>query len=224
MPAFMIFYMSMCFWVIACHIDMVPGVLFTVFKSAFSGHAALGGFAGSTFMLAAQNGIARAVYSGDIGIGYDATIQSETQSQAPEKQARLAIFSLLTDSIICTLSIMVVLVTGLWHKTPSLLASEYVAAALGLHFPYMPIFMAVFFFLAGFTTILAFFTVGMKCARFLSHRWGERLYLVYGTCSFVFFSFFDPTKVMLIMSVSGGLLMLINIIGIVKLRDKIDFK
>lgn len=224
MPAFMVFYMGMCFWVMACHIDMIPGVLYTVFKSAFSGHAALGGFAGSTFMLAAQNGIARAVYSGDIGIGYDATIQSETQSQAPEKQARLAIFSLLTDSVICTLSIMVVLVTGLWHKTPPLLASEYVAAALGLHFPYMSVFMAVFFFLAGFTTILAFFTVGMKCARFLSHRWGERLYLIYGTCSFVFFSFFDPTKVMLIMSVSGGLLMLINIIGIVKLRDKIDFK
>lgn len=224
MPAFMICYMLMCFWVIGCHLEMIPGVIVTVFKSAFTGHAALGGFAGSTFLLAAQNGIARAVYSGDIGIGYDATIQSETRSQSPEKQARLAIFSLLTDSVICTLSILVVLVTGLWHQAPTLLASEYVATALGLHFPYMTIFMAIFFFLAGFTTILAFFTVGMKCAKFLSHKWGERLYLIYGTGSFIFFSFFDQSKVYLIMGVSGGLLMLINIIGILKLRDKIDFK
>ncbi len=71
----------------------------------------MGGFAGSTFLMAAQHGISRAVYSGDIGIGYDATIQSETRSQAPEKQARLAIVSLLTDSIVCSLSILVVLVT-----------------------------------------------------------------------------------------------------------------
>lgn len=224
MPIFMVSYMLMCLWVIGCHLDMVPAVIMIVIKSAFTGHAAVGGFAGSTLMLAAQNGIARAVYSGDIGIGYDATIQSETRSQSPEKQARLAIFSLLTDSTICSLSILVVLVTDLWHKTPSLLASEYVAAALGMHFPYMNIFMAIFFFLAGFTTILAFFTVGMKCAKFLSRTWGERLYLVYGTCSFIFFSFFDQSKVILIMSISGGLLMLINMVGIVKLRDKIDFK
>ncbi|WP_032113685.1 amino acid carrier protein [Candidatus Paracaedibacter symbiosus] len=224
MPGFMIGYMAMCLWVIGCHFEMIPGVLATVVKSAFTGHAAIGGFAGSTLMLAAQNGIARAVYSGDIGIGYDSTIQSETKSQSPEKQARLAIFSLLTDSVICSLSILVVLVTDLWHKTPALLPSEYVAAALGMHFPYINIFMAVFFFLAGFTTILAFFTVGMKCAKFLSNTWGERLYLVYGACSFIFFSFFDQSKVILIMSVSGGLLMLINMVGIVKLRDKIYFK
>lgn len=224
MPIFMIGYMLMCLWVIGCNFGKIPAMIITVFQSAFTGHAAMGGFAGSTLMLAAQNGIARAVYSGDIGIGYDATIQSETRSQSPEKQARLAIFSLLTDSTICSLSILVVLVTDLWYKTPSLLASEYVAAALGMYFPYMNIFMAVFFFLAGFTTILAFFTVGMKCARFLSPTWGDKLYLIYGTCSFIFFSFFDQSKVILIMSLSGGLLMLINMIGIVKLRDKIDFK
>lgn len=224
MPIFMVTYVLMCLWVIGCHLDMVPTVIITVIKSAFTGHAAVGGFAGSSFILAAQNGIARAVYSGDIGIGYDSTIQSETKSQVPEKQARLAVFSLLTDSTVCSLSILVVLVTGLWYNPPSLLASEYVAAALGMHFPYMNIFMAIFFFLAGFTTILAFFTVGMKCAKFLSQTWGEKLYLIYGICSFIFFSFYDQSKVMLIMSVSGGLLMLINMVGIVKLRDKIDFK
>lgn len=224
MPIFMISYTIICLWVIGNHLLMIPSILITVVKSAFTGHAALGGFAGSTFLLASQNGIARAVYSGDIGIGYDSTIQSETKSQFPEKQARLAIFSLLTDSTICSLSILVVLVTNLWHQTPPLLASEYVATALGLHFPYMAIFMAIFFFLAGFTTILAFFTVGMKCAKYLSEKWGEKIYLVYGVSSFIFFSFFDQSKVILVMSISGGLLMLINLIGIIRLRDEIEFK
>jgi alanine or glycine:cation symporter, AGCS family len=122
------------------------------------------------------------------------------------------------------MSMLVVLVTGLWHNHEGIQASEFVAKALSLYFPHMEIFMAVFFFLAGFTTIIAFFAVGMKCAKFLSAQWGERLYLVYGLCAFSFFAFFDQSKVILIMSLSGGLLMMINLLGILKLRNHIVFK
>ncbi len=224
MPAFMVIYILMCLYVIGAHFENLGSVLSTVISSAFSGHAAVGGFAGSTFILAAQNGIARAVYSGDIGIGYDATIQCETRTFHPERQARMAIFALLSDIIVCTMSMMVVLITGLWSTSSALLPSEYVATALSMHFPYMNYFMAVFFFLAGFTTIIAFFTVGMKCSRFLSSKWGEKFYLLYGIFAFSFFSFFDQSKVILIMSLSGGLLMLLNLAGIIKLRKEIEFK
>lgn len=224
MPGFMIIYIAMCLYVIGVNSDNLGAVTSSVFTSAFSGHAAVGGFAGSTFVLAAQNGIARAVYSGDIGIGYDATIQSETRSLYPERQARLAVFALLSDSIICTMSMMVVLITGLWQQPSALLPSEYVATALSDYFPHMNYFMAIFFFLAGFSTIIAFFTVGMKCSRFLSEKWGEKGYLIYGIFAFSFFSFFDQSKVILIMSLSGGLLMLLNLAGIIKLRNHIEFK
>ncbi len=224
MPIFMVVYLLMCCWVIGSNLQILPEILFNVIHSAFNGHAALGAFAGSTIVLAAQNGIARAVYSGDIGIGYDSTIQAETQSQFPERQARMAIFALLTDSIVCTMSMLVVLVTGLWHNHEGLQASQFVAQALSLYFPHMKMFMAVFFFLAGFTTIIAFFAVGMKCAKYLSNRWGERLYLLYGIGAFSFFAFYDQSKVILIMSLSGGLLMMINLLGILKLRKYIEFK
>lgn len=224
MPAFMVLFLVMCFWVVGSNIHVLPSVLAKVFHCAFNGHAAVGAFAGSTMVLAAQNGIARAVYSGDIGIGYDSTLQAETQSQFPERQARMAIFALLTDSLVCTMSMLVVLITDLWHNHTGLQASEFVAKALSFYFPHMEIFMAVFFFLAGFTTIIAFFAVGMKCARYLSEQWGERLYLVYGIAAFSFFAFFDQSKVILMMSLSGGLLMLINLLGILKLRNYIEFK
>jgi AGCS family alanine or glycine:cation symporter len=224
MPAFMVTYVIMCLWVIGNHASEIPGVLGTVIHSAFNGHATLGGFAGSTFILAAQHGIARSVYSGDIGIGYDSTIQSETQIHQPAKQARMAIFALSTDVIVCTMSMLVVLVTGVWHTTEPLQASQFVATALGMHFPYIESFMAIFFFLAGFTTIIAYFAVGMKCARFLLPRWGNKLYLIYGISAFAVFSFFDQSKVILIMSLSGGLLMMFNLFGILKLRKEIRFE
>lgn len=224
MPGFMLTYVLMCLYVIGINIELLPLMLKTVLNSAFTGHAAVGGFAGSTMIAAAQYGISRAVYSGDIGIGYDATIQAETQCSKPEYQARVAIFALFSDSVICTMSMLVVLLTGIWRTTEKLLPSEFVAKALGLYFPYIDHFMGLLLFFAAFTTIIAFFTVGMKCARFLSNKWGEKLYTIYAVSAFVFFSFYDQSKAILVMSVCAGLLMLLNIAGICKLRKEIKFK
>ena len=114
MPPFLIIYVCMCLWIMADQWTLLITLLPSIFTSAFTGHAAVGGFAGSTFIMAAQYGTARAVYSGDIGIGYDSIIQSETRIQDASQQARLAILSLLNNTLICTLSCLVVLVSGLW--------------------------------------------------------------------------------------------------------------
>ncbi len=224
MPTFMIIYVLMCLWVIGWNIKEIPSLFALVFDGAFNGHAPLGGFIGSTFLMAAQHGVSRAVYSGDIGIGYDSIIQSEARTQHPERQARMAIFSILTDGIVCTMSMMVILITGLWKVHTPMQASEYVAAALGQYFPAIPYFMSLFFFLAGYTTIIAYFAVGLKSARFLLPSYGEKLYHLYAAVAFPFFAYFDQSKVFLIMTFSGGLLMMINIAGIVKLRKEIRFK
>jgi alanine or glycine:cation symporter, AGCS family len=223
MPVFLILYVSMAFWVLFDHLHVFPALLKQVFLSAFTGHAAAGGFVGATFIQAAQYGTARAVYSGDIGVGYDASIQAETSSKHPERQARLAIFSLFTNTFICTLSILLVLVTGVWKTTEPLLHSEYVAKALSLYFPYMNVFMTVLLFLAGYTTIIAFFTVGLKTARILWPKGGTILYCCYALFAYVFFSFYDQTRVMTLMQLSGGMLVLLNVAAIMKMRHEIKF-
>ncbi|MBP3499578.1 MAG: sodium:alanine symporter family protein [Akkermansia sp.] len=40
-----------------------------IFESAFSNQAATGGFIGSTFMLAMQNGVRRGLFSNEAGMG-----------------------------------------------------------------------------------------------------------------------------------------------------------
>lgn len=224
MPGFIIIYVIMSLWVLGTHITEIPELLSLVFHGAFNGHAPLGGFVGSTFLIAARYGISRAVYSGDIGIGYDSIIQSESRAKKPEYQARLAIFSVFTDGIVCTMSMLLVLVTGLWKLNGIPDATHCVSLALGTVFPAMPYFMGIFMFIAGYTTIIAYFAIGLKSARFLSPKWGETIYYIYALFAFPFFAYFDQTKVFLIMSVSGGLLMIFNLAGIVKLRKEIKFK
>ncbi len=223
MPPFMILYIIMCLFVILNNIDILPSILADVFKSAFVGHAPVAGFVGSTFLMAAQFGIARAVYSGDIAIGYDSVVQSETKSKHPELQGRLAIFSQLTDSIICTLSILVVLVTGSWTDPSISEPSGYVMSALSQHFPHIDLFMSLLFFLAGFTTVIAYFTVGLKSAKYLNKRWGKRIYLVYAIAAFITTYYTTQENVITLMSFSAGILVLVNILGILKLQSKIKF-
>jgi AGCS family alanine or glycine:cation symporter len=193
-----------------------------VVVSAFQGHAPLGGFAGSTIMMGVHHGMSRAVYSGDIGIGYDAVIQAETKVTDPYLQARTSIFSLFTNCMICTLTILLVLSTGQWsvpHKT----TFDCVVAALSGHLPHVQLLMAVFFFLAGWTTVLGYLAVGVKSAKSISSRKGQKFYLTYAVCAFVVFSFLDQSVALSIMTVSGGLLLLINLLGIFKLRQEILF-
>ncbi|MDR0625607.1 MAG: amino acid carrier protein [Holosporales bacterium] len=222
MPIFIVTYIGMCLWIVFHSLDALPGVLKEVFHSAFTGHSAIGGFAGSSVMCAAQQGTSKAVYSGDIGIGYDSIIQAETRAILPEQQARLGIFSLLTDTFICSLSMLVVLVTGVW--TTTMPPSQYVAIALSKFFPHSNVFMATFLFIAGFTTIVAFLTVGVKSAQYISKKHGKLVYLCLAVCSFVFFSFFEQEKALLMMSLAAVFLILLNISGIVRLRAFIRFK
>ncbi|CAL7960817.1 alanine or glycine:cation symporter, AGCS family [Alphaproteobacteria bacterium] len=225
MPPFMISYIIIGLWVVFDHAGELPGMLKLVFSSAFTGHAALGGFAGSTMITAAHYGVSRAVYSGDIGIGYDSIVQSETRTKHPEKQARLAVFALFSDTTICTITALIVLLTGLWTTT-TLQPSEYVGTALANYIPsrYLDVYMLILFFIAGFTTIIGYLVVGQKSAKFLHPKYGRLIYMFYAVFAFIMCTFYDQKNVMLLMSVSGGCLMMINLLGVFRLRQSIQYK
>lgn len=222
MPPFIIVYIGLCLYIILSHFTELPALLMDVFVSAFTGHAAIGGFAGSSMMMAIQLGTARAVYSGDLGIGYDAIIQSESQAKDPGTQACLSIFGVATDALICTMSILVVLVTGLWKI--EIEACHAVSRAFSQFFPHMSIFMAILIFIAGYTTLIAYLAVGEKAARWLFPKWGRKFYYMYAIIAFILFSLLDQCHAITVMSLSGGLLMLTNLTGIWKLRHEIAFK
>lgn len=222
-PLFLVTYLSMGLWILFCERTILPSIFYKVFSSAFTGHAAVGGFVGSSVMMSIQHGISRASYSADLGIGYDSIIQSESSTLYPERQARLSILGVFIDNIICTLSILLVLVTGLWQSSPPLESSSVVQEALSKYFPGMGIFMPLFLGIFGFTTIIAYFTVGLKCASFLNPKWGRKIYVGYGIFALILTGFFEEKHALLVMSLSGAMLLIINLLGIFRLRKEISF-
>lgn len=221
-PVFILCYLSMGAWVLYSNFETLPGILSTIIQSAFTGHAAAGAFAGSGLMLAISQGIRRGCYSGDVGVGYASVIHSESRENHPEKQAALAIFDIFIDTfMVCTTSILIVLVTGVWQEQMD--ASLLIQTALGQHFPFMEIFMPVFLFLLGYTTITAYFCAGIKCAEFLAPNYGKTLYYIYAALALAVFSYIDNYNALIVMSLTGGLLLLFNLSGIYRLRNEISF-
>ena len=222
LPIFSLLYVLMSGFIFFSHLGEIPALLQVIFRSAFTGHAAMGGFAGSTALIAIQQGLMRAAYSADIGIGYDSIIQSESRIKESHRQARFAILGVFLDSFMCTCSVLLILITGVWKE--AMPASHLVQTALSLYFPYMDIFMPLFIIVLGYTTLIAYFCVGLKCSKMIHPRYGNQVYLVYSIAALSTFSFYSQTHALMLMAGAQTFILILNLTGIFRLRKEIYFE
>jgi AGCS family alanine or glycine:cation symporter len=108
-------YLGGGFAVLLTHLDRIGPALGLVFDGAFTGTAATGGFAGSTVMLALRLGVARGLFSNEAGLGSAPMVHAAAQTDHPVRQGMYGIFEVFVDTIlICTMTGLVILVTGTW--------------------------------------------------------------------------------------------------------------
>lgn len=103
--------------IILKNIAVLPSVIAGIFANAFTPTAAVGGFAGATVSLAMTTGLARSVYSNEAGWGTAPMIHSTAKVDHPVKQGLIGIFEVFVDTfVVCTITALVVLVSGLWSS------------------------------------------------------------------------------------------------------------
>lgn len=223
-PFFIIVYVLLGSYVIWQNFSNFIPTLKLIFSSAFTGHAAVGAFAGTTIIGTLSQGVKRACYTGDIGIGYAAIIHSESKEAVPTRQATLGITGIFFDTfIICTFSVLLILITGAWQD--GVAESQVVAHALAPYLPQITKIWPLFIFLVGYASLSAFFATGRKVALYLSEKNGVKYFNIYAFLSFVFFALLASERQCLaMMSVVGIGLLVINLIAMYKLRDEIDYE
>lgn len=112
-------YILGCIVIIIMHIDQLGNAFAMIFKGAFNPQAVAGGVAGHTLASIIKAGAARGCYSNESGMGSAAYAHSTAVTDHPVRQGMWGIFEILADTmIVCTLSALVVLVTGLF-KDPA---------------------------------------------------------------------------------------------------------
>jgi len=112
-PLMAVIYTVAALVIIITNIVEVPAALATIVKTAFTGMAPAGGFAGSTIMIVIQNGFARGVYSNEAGMGTSPVAHATATTDHPVRQGMWGIFEVFVDTIIvCTMTGLVIVITG----------------------------------------------------------------------------------------------------------------
>jgi len=153
--------------VLVLNIGALPGALGLIVASAFTGHAAAGGFAGAAVWAAIRFGVARGVFSNEAGLGSAPIAHAAAITKGPVNQGLIAMLGTFIDTIIvCTITGLAIVSTGVWSsgETGVPLTTMAFSTTLSDFGGYVVIFgMALF----AFTTMLGWSYYGEKCVEYL---------------------------------------------------------
>ncbi|MGI5120822.1 alanine/glycine:cation symporter family protein [Marinactinospora thermotolerans] len=178
-PVMIILYVVASLIVLAVHVTDLPGALALVFTDAFTGTAAVGGFAGSALMIAIQQGMARGMFSNESGLGTGGIAAAAAKTGQPVRQAMVSMTQTFIDTIIVvTMTGMVIIVTGAWSSAnsddgslmTSFALSEGFGAISGGLAPLGGYIVSISLVFFAFTTLVGWCYYGERCMDFLVGR------------------------------------------------------
>ena len=173
-PFMSVFYVAAGVVVILMRITDLPGVLGSIFTSAFSLEAVGGGVFGYAIMVAMKNGFARGVFSNEAGLGSAPIAHAASSTEEPAEQAIWGVFEVFFDTIIiCSITAFTVLLSGFELGADALAAYASKGAAAGAAFnAILPgtlggtiIQLSLIFF--ALSTILSWSYYGERCWGYL---------------------------------------------------------
>lgn len=170
-PFMAVFYVIGCVAVLALNVQRLPAAFLSIFTCAFTPCAATGGFGGAAVATAIRWGVARGIYSNDAGNGMTSIAHANADVNHPAEQGMWGVFEVFFDTlIVCTLTALTVLCTGVWTDEAlagsSTLTVEAFKATLGNGIGGAIVSITLFFFV--FTTVFVF------C--YFCEKQGERLF------------------------------------------------
>lgn len=124
-------YVGLCLFAIGKEIGALPGVLASIFRSAFSPSAALGGAGGLLLARVIRAGISRGLITHEAGCGTAPMAHAEADTDSPVRQGFFGIFEVFADTmILCSLTAFVLLIRI--DRFPELDGMELVIAAFSV--------------------------------------------------------------------------------------------
>ncbi len=172
-------YVLCALYVVLTNWSELPGVVALVLDSAFTGHAAVGGFAGAAVTSAIRSGIARGLLSNEAGLGSAPIVHAAAVTDHAIRQATYGIFGVFIDTIVvCMLTASTVLLTGAWTTDLEGLGIAAHAFQEGLPGAWGGTMVSVAVALFGFSTILGWAYYGETGFTYLFGVRGILLYRI----------------------------------------------
>jgi len=161
--------------VLALYAGEIPRAFGLIFRHAFEPAPAAGGFAGAAVAEAVRFGIARGIFSNEAGLGSASIVHAQARNR-PFAQGCWGIWEVFIDTlVVCTMTALVILVTGVLESGANGAALTSAAFSIGLpgSGEYVVIVAIVFF---AYTTMLTWNFYGEKSWEYL---FGRRVVMPY---------------------------------------------
>lgn len=165
--------------VIVMNLEKVPALLAQIVTDAFTGTAATGGFAGIAVQQVLIQGVRRACFSNEAGLGSAPIAHAAAATKEPIREGVVALLEPFIDTVvICTMTALVILISGAWTQDANgvqLTATAFDSAIPGFGTIFVPIAVSLF----AYSTLLSWSYYGERSVDYL---WGEKGILLYKLC------------------------------------------
>lgn len=216
-PIMAILYLIACGVILAVNFEAIPSAFMTIISSAFTGHAAMGGFTGAVMKDAISKGVARGVFSNESGLGSAPIAAAAAKTHWPAEQGLISMTGTFIDSIlICTLTGLTLVITGIWTTDTS--------AALMTQGAFSTVFgsfgsatLSICLVLFAFTTILGWNYYGERCIEFLFGVKGIKPYRLVFILMVALGGFLQIQLVWTIADIANALMAFPNLIALLAL-------
>ena len=166
-PFMAIFYIVGALIIIIAKINLLPWAIGEIFRSAFTGRAAFGGFAGATVAQAMRFGVARGIFSNEAGLGSASIAHAVAQTKHPVRQGTIAMVGVMIDTlIICSMTGIVIVMTKSLETgltSTALTAHAFGSVLGGVGGPIVALGSLLF----GYSTIITWCYYGQQCSRYM---------------------------------------------------------
>ena len=177
-PAMVVLYVVMILVILSNYISELPKYLSLIFTDAFSanfyeGDAFLGGVVGGLILL----GIRRGAFSNEAGIGTAPMAHGAAKTNEPIREGLVAMLGPAIDTLlICTLTALAILVTGVWQESSASGVTLTVNAFESGILMYGKYALLVCIIVFSVSSLFSYSYYGTKCMAFLFGSKYKKLY------------------------------------------------
>jgi AGCS family alanine or glycine:cation symporter len=219
-PFMALFYMVGCGVILVMNAGALPGTIALIIESAFTGHAAAGGFLGAGVREAIRYGVARGLFSNESGLGSAPIVAAAAQTRDPVRQALVSSSGTFWDTVVvCAMTGLVVVNSGEWRQ--GLNGASLSKAAFG-DFPVIgPLVLTVGLATFVFSTILGWSYYGEKAVEYLFGTAAVRPYRWLWVVAVMVGSVTSLNVVWTFADITNGLMAVPNLISLLLLQGVI---
>ena len=216
-PFMAVLYVITTVSVLIFYSDKVADAFMLVIHSAFNPTAATGGFLGATVMLAMRSGVARGIFSNEAGLGSAPIVAAAAKTKWPAEQGLVSMTGTFIDTIIiCTLTGLTLIVSGVWCGDVN--GAAMTEAAFSSAFPDAAKYLLTAgLVLFAFTTIIGWNYYGERCVEYLFGVKGIKPYRFIFIGLVAIGAFLKLEVIWVLADIVNGLMAIPNLIALIGL-------